>query len=199
MFRYVQKIMQTCGASGDSLKEKLTPIGGKFTEIGEHAKALWVAIQPVMTKIGGIAKEVFKGVLGGAIGAAIGFLKGLATSAEDTIGGVLKIFDGLIVFLTGVFTGNWRKAFEGLKEIFAGVFESLAGLCKTPLNAVIGLITSSATRPPDACPRGTPPRLCRWGAVFSHRNPLLCCDRIRSVDLRLLLAGRLYLQSLLLV
>ena len=36
-------------------------------------------------------------------------------------------------------------------------------------------------------------------AVFSHRNPLLCCDRIRSVDLRLLLAGRLYLQSLLLV
>ena len=36
-------------------------------------------------------------------------------------------------------------------------------------------------------------------AVFSHRNPLLCCGRIRSVDLRLLLAGRLYLQSLLLV
>lgn len=143
VFRYVQKIMQTCGASGDSLKEKLTPIGGKFTEIGEHAKALWVAIQPVMTKIGGIAKEVFKGVLGGAIGAAIGFLKGLATSAEDTIGGVLKIFDGLIVFLTGVFTGNWRKAFEGLKEIFAGVFESLAGLCKTPLNAVIGLINGA--------------------------------------------------------
>ena len=36
-------------------------------------------------------------------------------------------------------------------------------------------------------------------AVFSHRNPLLCCGRIHSVDLRLLLAGRLYLQSLLLV
>ena len=143
VFGYVQKIMQTCGVSGDSLKEKLTPIGGKFTEIGEHAKALWVTIQPVMMKIGEIAKLVFKGVLGGAIGSAIGFLKSLLNSATDIFGGLLKMFDGIIVFLNGVFTGNWKQAFEGLKNIFSGAFQALAGLCKAPMNAVISIINGA--------------------------------------------------------
>lgn len=143
VFGHVRKIMQTCGVSGDSLKEKLAPIGVKFTEIGEHAKALWVVIEPVMTKIGEIAKLVFKGVLGGAIGSAIGFLRSLLNSATDIFGGLLKMFDGVIVFLTGLFTKNWKQAFEGLKNIFSGAFQALAGLCKAPMNAVISIINGA--------------------------------------------------------
>lgn len=45
---------------------------------------------------------------------------GLLTTVSDVIKGVTKILKGLIDFLTGVFSGDWKKAFGGLKEIVVG-------------------------------------------------------------------------------
>lgn len=45
---------------------------------------------------------------------------GLLTTVSDVIKGVTKILKGLIDFLTGVFSGDWEKAFGGLKEIVVG-------------------------------------------------------------------------------
>lgn len=45
--------------------------------------------------------------------------------------------------MTGVFTGNWKAAWEGVKNIFGNAFEALVGLCKVPLNAVIGVINTA--------------------------------------------------------
>nr|WP_288640591.1 hypothetical protein [uncultured Anaerobutyricum sp.] len=44
----------------------------------------------------------------------------LLITVSDVIKGVTKILKGLIDFLTGVFSGDWEKAFGGLKEIVAG-------------------------------------------------------------------------------
>ena len=53
---------------------------------------------------------------------------------------VKTIFGGIIKFISGVFTGNWKKAWEGVKQIFKGVWESLKTLAKAPINAIIGLV-----------------------------------------------------------
>jgi len=58
-------------------------------------------------------------------------------SIGDIIGGLKNIFIGLMDFITGVFTGNWEKAWEGVKQIFKGVFDSLWGIVKYPLNLMI--------------------------------------------------------------
>jgi phage-related protein len=58
--------------------------------------------------------------------------------ASGVITGVLEIFNGLIDFIVGVFTGNWSKAWEGVKTIFKGVFDSLYAIAKVPLNWIIG-------------------------------------------------------------
>jgi phage-related protein len=55
----------------------------------------------------------------------------------------MTVFDGITTFISGVFTGNWSKAWQGIKTIFKGVFESLVALCKTPINAVIGIINGA--------------------------------------------------------
>lgn len=55
-------------------------------------------------------------------------------------GGIKDIFSGLIDFLTGVFTGNWEQAWQGIVDIFDGFFNMIIGLAKTPINAVIDLI-----------------------------------------------------------
>lgn len=143
VFNYVKSVFNACGVSGNSLKKDLEPIGNKFTQIGNHAKKLWVTVRPVMKQIASTAKFVFGSVLGMQIGVAIGILSAFWNTAKKTIAGILKVFDGLITFLTGVFTGNWSQAWNGIKEIFAGVFQSLVSLCKMPLNAVIGAINGA--------------------------------------------------------
>ena len=70
-------------------------------------------------------------------------MKKFSANLNNIISGVLTIFDGLTTFISGVFTGNWRKAWEGIKTIFKGVFDSLAALCKAPINAVIGIINGA--------------------------------------------------------
>lgn len=38
-----------------------------------------------------------------------------------------NIFDGIIQFVTGIFTGKWEEAFEGLKKIVFNVFDIIKG------------------------------------------------------------------------
>ena len=53
---------------------------------------------------------------------------------------------GLIQFVSGIFTANWRSAWEGVKNIFSGIVESLVGVVKAPINAVIGVINGAISR-----------------------------------------------------
>lgn len=62
---------------------------------------------------------------------------------SNAITGVKTIFEGVITFITGVFSGNWRQAWEGVRSIFTGIFDTLGALFKAPINAVITLINKA--------------------------------------------------------
>ncbi|EOB3454989.1 phage tail tape measure protein [Enterococcus hirae] len=51
-----------------------------------------------------------------------------------------RIFNGFVDFITGVFTGDWSRAWQGIVDIFGGIFDGLVAYTKAPLNAVITLI-----------------------------------------------------------
>jgi len=53
------------------------------------------------------------------------------------IDGVKQIFGGLIDFLTGVFTADWKKAWEGIKEIFRGIWNTIVGGLEAAVNLII--------------------------------------------------------------
>ena len=42
--------------------------------------------------------------------------------------------------MAGVFTGDWRRAWEGVKTIFSGIWDGFANIVKAPINAVIGFL-----------------------------------------------------------
>lgn len=44
------------------------------------------------------------------------------------------------MFIKGVFTGNWRQAWEGVKTVFKSILDSFVNIAKAPLNAVIRMI-----------------------------------------------------------
>lgn len=51
-----------------------------------------------------------------------------------------RILNGLIDFVTGIFSGDWERAWKGVTEIFGGIFDGIAAFAKAPINEMIGLI-----------------------------------------------------------
>ena len=98
-------------------------------------QAAWPVIQMVAQGVLAVAS-----VLGPAFGAA---LANITTSIQNIVTSLSGVLNGLIQFITGVFTGNWQQAWEGVKQIFGNAFNALIDLCKTPINAVIGLINGA--------------------------------------------------------
>ena len=143
LWNFIKNIFQRIGISGDSLKKKLAPIGQKFSAIGEHIQGFWKVVSPLLSKIGEAVHAVFSVVIGAAIGSAIGYFNSLFDGITTMISGLLTAFDGIITFITGVFTLNWSKAWEGVKNIFGGIFEGLGGMLKMPINGVISMINGA--------------------------------------------------------
>lgn len=65
------------------------------------------------------------------------------SSTKGIFNSVKQIFNGIIDFVAGVFTGNWSRAWQGVKDIFAGIMNGLGAVIKAPLNAVISLINGA--------------------------------------------------------
>lgn len=53
-----------------------------------------------------------------------------------------RIFTGFIDFITGIFTGDWERAWNGVVNIFGGIFDGIAAMAKAPFNGMIGLINA---------------------------------------------------------
>lgn len=77
--------------------------------------------------------EVFGPVLGNILNAFSANLKNIWDS-------IMLAMNGVIDFIRGVFTGDWERAWKGLKEIFGGIVGSLVAVMKAPLNGIIALV-----------------------------------------------------------
>lgn len=90
-------------------------------------QSLLQALMPIIQAVA----ELFSNVLGAAINAISGILNGLT-----------QILQGLITFITGVFTGNWKQAWEGVKSIFSGIWEAIKSVCTGVVNGIISVINT---------------------------------------------------------
>lgn len=116
----------------DTVKEKASQLGdwivGVFNNLKEKASA---AIQEFADKFP----------------VAFAFLSSVFESWKQTItnifSGVKQVFQGVVQFISGVFTGDWSKALDGLKNIFSGAFRALSSLTLAPLNALKGVVVGA--------------------------------------------------------
>lgn len=142
MQKAVVKAMNAAGVDTKQLEKTARQIGSmaasSFGKIGKAGAAIVKFLRPAATFVAGAFKIAFGAAFKFIVARASGWLK----STLDIIHGVTTAFSGIITFLEGVFTGNWKKAWTGVKTIFKGAFEALVGFAKRPLNQVIGLVNS---------------------------------------------------------
>lgn len=121
-------------------------IGPLVTNIGTAvmnvATLIGNAIQTILPVIENIVM-VLVNVVATVAPPIIAAVSQIFANISNVVTSVQGIFDGLIQFIMGVFTGNWASAWEGVKSIFDNAFSALVELCKVPINAVIGVINGA--------------------------------------------------------
>ncbi len=121
----------------DFLATTIIPAVGKaaekfFPQIGRVLSKAWNVVKPILGFLKGTFEVVFP---------AIGQLLGTwYTTVSDVIGHVLGAFEGIIDFVTGVFTGNWQLAWDGITGVFGNIFGGIVGIGKGVINGVISVI-----------------------------------------------------------
>lgn len=121
------------GPVGDAIESAITFIG----KLVDAVKLLWDKI--LLPFIRWIAENIFPVVAP--------VLEGIGTLALDllaavgnVISGIFDVLNGLIDFITGIFTGDWKKAWEGVKEIFSGIWKLIFGNVQTVIEDISKLI-----------------------------------------------------------
>ena len=110
-----------------------------FNKIADYWNS---TLKPCFEAIGGFIQNVlwpaFKTVFQNFI---VPMIKTTFGTISQLWNGTLKpVFNGIITFLTGTFSGNWRKAWDGVKSVFSGFANGLGTIFRTPINYIIDLI-----------------------------------------------------------
>ena len=118
------------------LWENLTLLFGAVMEL---IAILWTdALLPLLQNI----TDTFAPLVAGVVQYVVDcFFNGLGTIAKvaDGIAGVLR---GLCEFVSGVFTGDWDRAWHGLSDIFESVWDTMVGVAKQGVNGIIDLVNA---------------------------------------------------------
>lgn len=142
----VLDIFKKSGVDVEAFKKKVVALGKKAQNLIQGFKATGKEIVPIFKPILGFLSGTFVTTIKVGFGAVVGFASGFLDSALDVADGVLTALGGITKFVSGVFTGDWKKAWSGVKDIFKGTFGALVGLAKAPINGLIGLINGAFSR-----------------------------------------------------
>ncbi|WP_434310360.1 phage tail tape measure protein [Hominifimenecus sp. rT4P-3] len=126
------------------LMERLGPLMDAFmTAIGPIVSLISEAIQPLI--------DILAFLLDFTIQPLIEIMQSLPNIFNNALNGVLEkarpiienikgIFGGIIDFIEGIFTGDWGRAWEGVKSIFSNIVDGIGNIWKTPINFCIDVL-----------------------------------------------------------
>lgn len=119
------------------LKPLVANIAGMVAEFIIMAQTIYNnVIAPIISWVVEWAGPVITTAINNIFNVVSNFVSG----AIDQFNGIVTVLRGIIEFITGVFSGDWKKAWEGIKKVFKGIWDTLVAIVKTPINVIIGLI-----------------------------------------------------------
>ena len=105
---------------GQGIVDRLNKMGFDFKDFGEVIKAVWDFLCSYLAPAFEAAFDVVVGVLGGAL---------------DVLMGLFDVFAGL-------FTGNWEQMWQGVEEIFGGIWDAIVETLKGALKLISNSINA---------------------------------------------------------
>ena len=142
---YIFPVIQDAADQFESFSlEYLQPLIDKFLEfagkVSDAIRVVWEEIlQPFIIWFCENIDPIIARDLQNAIDMFFIFFEAVA----DVIGHVLDALGGLIDFVVGVFTGDWRRAWDGIKTYYAAVWEAMKTIASTLFEAIRVMIANT--------------------------------------------------------
>lgn len=111
--------------------DALVPIIEALIPIIKLVGDLFVALSPILVTL--------VGAVGGLVKAIAPVIQIIAEALVPVIEGLAKVLGGLIDFIVGVFTGDWKKAWSGIKKVFSGIWDAIVGIFKGAWDLIKGI------------------------------------------------------------
>ena len=140
--RYLKPVLDQIGVKFHEVAENhLKPLIDRFMEffgkVIDGLKALWeVVLKPFVEWV----MTVMAPYIANAVQTISDVFFALGAGISDIVGGILRVLGGIIDFIVGVFTGDWKKAWEGIKSIFGGIWDVMKGIVSTIINTIAAVI-----------------------------------------------------------
>lgn len=113
---------------------------GDLKLAAEGAKQIWEGLKQTWNAIVNSIKDAWNAFitwLQGKNPALAAIFETIGKLFSDQYNAWKKILSGLITFLTGVFTGDWKKAWNGVLDILKGVWNLIVGTIEGAINFII--------------------------------------------------------------
>lgn len=123
-------VVQVFGTIMGAVKENLPAIKAIFTDVGGAITAIANTIVKVWRVLGPVVIPIVKSVFGTII---------------QVVGGALKVVSGIIKTVTAIMTGDWRGAWNGIKQIVQGVFQIIKALVSNAINIIKTVVKAGVT------------------------------------------------------
>ena len=159
-------VLGTAVKQGGLLKTVVGLLGGQFTVIIAIIAAvagafviLWNRseqfrnavmgilgrVQPLLQALGNFASMIWSNLAPALQFVAeliLNRLQNAFVTIAPIVENIMGVLTGLIEFLTGVFSGNWEMAWQGICDIVSNLVQGLVQIVKLPINAIIGAVNS---------------------------------------------------------
>lgn len=116
----------------------------------DHLKPLWEKLKPGITSIWETIKTVWDAIanlIGGIIvflspiiSAILELVSGSIETWAEMVGSLADVLSGIIDFIAGVFTGDWERVWNGLKEIFTGIWDGMKAVARHGVNILVDIV-----------------------------------------------------------
>ena len=116
----IQLFVALLGPVISVISNAITPLIAAFNKLVSKA------ITPLIHALQAILVPIFTGTLNSVF-----------RSASSVINNIISIFQNLLNFIKNVFTGNWRGAWNNVKNIFSNAISGLVAIFKAPMNAIV--------------------------------------------------------------
>lgn len=141
---YMVPVLEGISDKFGALKDQyLSPLIQKFGDfagkVADAVKVIWdKALKPMCDNF----MAVWYPVIAEAISAVANFFMDMGAAISETVGSVLDALGGLLDFIIGVFTGDWDRAWDGIKNFFTGVWDVMCGWVDTAIHAIKNVLMS---------------------------------------------------------
>lgn len=117
-------VTQTVGENSSQIGGILRSLGDIFRSLFEVATGIFSALQAFWDQWGGLIVAIFQGSIGNVIA--------ILSGAFDVIAGIFDV-------VLGILTGDWTRAWEGIKRIFSGVIGAIIDIVRNVSRVLIDI------------------------------------------------------------